>query len=807
MHRRVRRERTLFYRELRAICCWSYRHAYAVIAVTALLCIPAFWQASQLGLDTDLTRLLPENSRAARWSRRLEPVVGDGGYFSIVFEGGPPDRLRAAVQASAARLERLDGLDSVDYRYPTGFLQRYKYALLPSRMLLDMEDEVASWEAEVNPFVDDLGLGDDGDTSDTDADNADRLESLVQYYRSIPDYHQNPDGTMFGMLLHANQGLSNLGGVRTLYEQIRDIVQEEAGRQDVQVSVGGSLRSRVEEFEVIISDVRRSGFVAIIAILLTLVVSFRSVRVLPVLVYPLAFGLLVSFAFVPWMVGDLNTITSFMLMILFGMGIDYSIHLVKRFRHELCRRDAEAALIETFTSTGRSVGTSGWTTAFGLLILAISEFRGFSDFGIIGGVAMVMVTLAMLFLMPATLVIGYRLGLVSPRAPKLPSRHVALPPPWAAAGLSVLVLASAALSGPFLHFDYDFANVSASLQELDAIKEKEREIYPVFFGPSAIYVAPDLQVLDRALGLLELSRDQPGSVIGQISSVRDFAPSAHEWQERLDILARIQESLSGRWTRRIEDQDRLELIDDVVAFVPPDDRPHVSELPASVVDNLEARDGSGRYVIAVNISGNPKDGRRTMELTRELYDIQMPPEVLGPTGDKPVLAEILWLVTSEAPLIVVLTFLGIFILVIIDRRSMKQASWVLVPLVASLLLTFGALIALGWRLNFFNMVVLPALLGLGVDHGVHYYRRWRELHNDTASTQLELFEPISVATLTTIMGYAGMAFAHHPGLRSIGNVAIVGLTCTWVTALVLLPGLLGWRETNRSDELTDEDDD
>jgi predicted RND superfamily exporter protein len=210
-------------------------------------------------------------------------------------------------------------------------------------------------------------------------------------------------------------------------------------------------------------------------------------------------------------------------------------------------------------------------------------------------------------------------------------------------------------------------------------------------------------------------------------------------------------------------------------------------------------------VLGVTATGNPKDGRVTMQFTRELYDLEMPDNVRGPTGDKPVLAEVLWLVSSEGPLIVVLTFLGIFVLVIIDRRDVQQATWVLVPLIAALLLTFGIMIVLGWRVNFFNMVVLPSLLGLGVDHGVHYYRRWRELECHTADTQLELFEPITVATLTTIMGYAGMAFAHHPGLRSIGNLAIVGLSCTWLTSLVLLPGLLGWRESHHSLDPDDAD--
>jgi len=362
------------------------------------------------------------------------------------------------------------------------------------------------------------------------------------------------------------------------------------------------------------------------------------------------------------------------------------------------------------------------------------------------------------------------------------------------------VLGSGAAAAQWLEFDYDFANFSANLYELDAIKEKQAEVYPIFFGASAIYVAEDLDALDGALALIEESRKQPDSVIKSMSSVRDFAPSRDEGARRTRYLGDIKEMLAGRWVRRIEDPDRIHLIDDVRAFEVPAELSTPGDIPDAILERLVARDGSGELVLGLHASGNGKDGRITMQFARELYDLEMPEGIRGPTGDKPVLAEILWLVTSEAPLIVVLTFLGIFMLVVIDRRDVNQAAWVLIPLVASLLLTFGAIIALGWKLNFFNIVVLPTLLGLGVDHGIHFYRRWRELDQDTAATQIELFEPISVATLTTIMGYAGMAFAHHPGLRSIGNLAVVGLTCTWLTAAVLLPGLLGWRQSRVDDD-------
>ena len=97
MHRRARRERTIFYRELRAVCRFSYRHAYVLVLLALALSVPAFFEARNLTLDTDLTRLLPRNSEAVRWSERLESAVGDGGYFSVIVEGGSADARRAAV--------------------------------------------------------------------------------------------------------------------------------------------------------------------------------------------------------------------------------------------------------------------------------------------------------------------------------------------------------------------------------------------------------------------------------------------------------------------------------------------------------------------------------------------------------------------------------------------------------------------------------------------------------------------------------------------------------------------------------------
>jgi hypothetical protein len=112
------------------------------------------------------------------------------------------------------------------------------------------------------------------------------------------------------------------------------------------------------------------------------------------------------------------------------------------------------------------------------------------------------------------------------------------------------------------------------------------------------------------------------------------------------------------------------------------------------------------------------------------------------------------------------------------------------PLISGLLLTMGIMAVTAFRLNFFNVVIFPALIGMGVDSGVHFFRRWKELNMDTTACLQELFEPLTGCTVTTMMGYSGMVLASHPGLRSIGLLACLGLGCIWLTSLVLFPGFL-----------------
>ena len=113
------------------------------------------------------------------------------------------------------------------------------------------------------------------------------------------------------------------------------------------------------------------------------------------------------------------------------------------------------------------------------------------------------------------------------------------------------------------------------------------------------------------------------------------------------------------------------------------------------------------------------------------------------------------------------------------------------PLVIGLVGMGGAMAAFGMQLNIFNLVVLPSIVGMGVDSGVHVYHRYRS--EGPGSLPLVLRRTglaVTMATFTTMVGYSGLLVASHPGLVSIGKLAIVGLVTALISAVVLFPALL-----------------
>ena len=84
---------------------------------------------------------------------------------------------------------------------------------------------------------------------------------------------------------------------------------------------------------------------------------------------------------------------------------------------------------------------------------------------------------------------------------------------------------------------------------------------------------------------------------------------------------------------------------------------------------------------------------------------------------------------------------------------------------------------------------------IGNDAGAHLVHRYREEGRGSILAVLRSTgEHVTMGAVTTMIGFAGLLLSFHPGLNTIGELAVVGIGTTLLAALVFLPALLQWME-------------
>src|SRR6266487_975352 len=177
-------------------------------------------------------------------------------------------------------------------------------------------------------------------------------------------------------------------------------------------------------------DLRRAEILAFPFAIIALLLVFRSVvaAILPALV---GGGAVIMALALVFGLGHLTTLSIFVLNIttLFGLGlgVDYSLFMVSRFREELARgRPVDEAVAISTGTAGRAVTFSGLTVSIGLLGLIFFRINMLRSVGAAGVLVVLLAVLAAITLLPAALaIIGTRINAFPVRLPRLRKRPVA----------------------------------------------------------------------------------------------------------------------------------------------------------------------------------------------------------------------------------------------------------------------------------------------------------------------------------------------------------------------------------------------
>jgi len=629
---------------------------------------------------------------------------------------------------------------------------------------------------------------------------------------------------------------------------VREAIAELGPLGGARVRITGYPALNHEEMLGLATDTAVAGTLSFVLAVIVLWRAFRSPRMVFSAALTLLVGLVGSAAFAAATVSELNPISITFFVLVIGLGVDFMIHFGMHVTHQLRAGDRLlASFQETTRQTGSSLVLCAATTAVGFLAFVPTEYRGVSDLGLMASGGMVLTLLMTLTLLPAllTLLIGPKALEALARLAPPTRKTLPLPPPVPVCVISLLLGALALTLLDELDLDTNVVRMrnpdTESVQAFNDLLEDGLSTpwYADVLAtslPEADRIASELRgspLVDRVVTLtdfvpeeqeekLEILRDvsmfldippvtwrDPPPAAEQLTALRELrdflersalaqgssvlAQSARHLEEVLNVflpraaadpepaLAALEKMLIGPFPAQIERLQRILAVEAIGV----DDLPEglrermvspggLARVQVYPTENLENHDAMVRFVTAVRAVDS---------------------EITGLPVNLVESAQVSWDSLREALLWAIL---AIALLLVAIWRNLGDAAIALAPLLLAVLLTQVSTEFLPVSFNFANVVVLPLILGIGIDSGVHLVSRAKAEGSTEDLLASTTARAVLYSAVTTIASFGTLAISDHRGVASLGVLLVVGMLLTLAANLILLPALLTLRLRLRS---------
>ena len=610
----------------------------------------------------------------------------------------------------------------------------------------------------------------------------------------------------------------------------------------VKLSFTGEVPLEHEELETVSRGMVVSSVASLLLVLGALWIGFRSLRLLLVTFIALIVGLVLTSGFAALALGHLNLISVAFAVLYIGLGVDYATHFCLRYKeyrgHGMLSEQAVSNTIETI---GMPLFLCAFTTAIGFFAFVPTDFKGVSELGIIAGVGIFIGLLVSLTLLPALLTLLPVSALSKNDRSFLPDWAYDFP--FRHAKVIRICAVMLAIGASFvltrLTFDSNPINLrDQRTQSVIAFKELLSGKSDSPFATSALTDSltqadqlaaqfAKLPSVHEAVTLSSLVPKQQDEKLAIIDNLNLIMPTQlnrfeqpREQSDARSALLKLVDSLQKTITQPspVAAQELLaKLHQDTSNFIQAADQSQnplasYAKLEQSLFElmpytMLQLRDGL--TATALGIDDLPDYIRKQWLSDSGIYrvlvlpeqDLNNPeylkafvndmlaayPDVFGlPIGDVKsgeAIVSAFVQAFSSALLMIVL-------LLLVQTRSLNTTLLIIMPLLLAALLTAAANVLLNNPFNFANIIVLPLLLGIGVDSGIHIVHRLRHPQlEEHGLLQTSAARGVFYSALTTLCSFSSLAFNTHAGTASMGLLLSIGISLMLICCLLVLPAL------------------
>ena len=814
------------------------RHGRTLWVLAVLLAIPATWRTAHLSanLHSDMEELLPpdaESVRAVEELRRRMPGLQFLGVLADVGESASPDRIAAAqrfVDDLAARVRTypsaLVGGVRVGFASERAFIERYAPMLVDKVDLQTIRERLEErlryeYGQRAGTLIDNEAPAPPLDFSDIEA----RYKQESSWDQLVGDRFTSPKMGLSLLLIETGGFTTSAHLAKELMDRVIHDVAALGGpaayAQGMRVGYTGDVAISSEETSALVQDLTLSSLLVVAAVGLVLLLFFRWWPCVLALLLPLGLATVYAFALASLLgVRVLNSNTAFLGSIIVGNGINFGIVQLARYMEE---RRAGQGVHESLVRSlwGTRVGTlsAALAAAVSYASLIAMQFRGFRQFGVIGGLGMVLAWGTTFLLGPPLIAwLDRREPHVEPSAFRFLSK---LSPMSALARWvlryprPILVLAIALSLAAIVEvrtfdggqLEYDLARMRRADtwhsgegywgHKMDALLGQ-------YLTPLVMLTGGPEETRAIARELRKAMLSPPlNDMVARVRTVDDLLPP--DQAQRQHELERIRKKLTPNVRNNLTDEQR-KVVDN---FLGKEAVPSIElgALPATLLKGLQDRDGRADRAVLIfpKLTASLWDGPRNAVFVDALRTLARVPETMGGkaaqlAGGPPLTADIIASMRHDGPLASLLAFFGVVLTVLLLFRARMATPYVLSALLVGVLWMLALCMALRIKINFVNFIAFPITFGIGVDYAVNVMARYvGDGGKDVGGAIRGTGGAVSLCSVTTIIGYSSLLVAKNLGLYYFGFLAVLGeLTCLTVAVIVLPAALLWWRQRSEA---------
>ena len=215
-----------------------------------------------------------------------------------------------------------------------------------------------------------------------------QLDEMVDY-----DYRQ-------GLVTFAIK-TDHTRALKDIIDKTERYVDKEFTGQNVKVNLAGSANNSYVWADLLIGSQTLSILLSKLAILMIAIIMFKSIRLGIITVAPLVFSTLLVAGVAGYFAIPLDVSTALAAGVAIGVGVDYAVHYIFRYREELSRsNDVLSAIKATMRSVGRTIVLNALVVMIGFSVLLLSQFPPHVKLGYFVVAYMAVSCLAALVILP-----------------------------------------------------------------------------------------------------------------------------------------------------------------------------------------------------------------------------------------------------------------------------------------------------------------------------------------------------------------------------------------------------------------------